>query len=109
MAKEIEKNIIGIITSEGTKIDSYTTHFIDRVIGQTSTPHPDMRLGTPVKDAKEALENPVKVDEPKVMKDGDVRQKYYGANASVVISIRDNRVIQATPRKEKNDSIHRRR
>lgn len=98
-AKEVESIIVGMVTSEGTKINSYTTHFIDRVIGQTSTSHPDMRLGTPVKDVRDALERPTVVGETKTMKDGDVRQKYYGKNASVVISIRDNRVIQTTPEK----------
>lgn len=98
-ASDVEKQIIGITTSEGTKISSYTTHFIDRVIGETSTTHERMRLGTPVVDAKDALLNPINVSEVKYMKNGDVRQKYYGERASVVISIRDNRLIQATPEK----------
>ena len=100
VALDVEKNIIGITTSEGTKIDSYTTHFIDRVIGQTSEKHIGMREGTPVVAVKDALENPIKVDPPKIMPTGDIRQRYYGRSASVVISILDNRLIQATPRKE---------
>lgn len=100
-AKEVEKSVVGMTTSKGTKISSYATHFIDRVIGQTSEPHVDMRQGTPIADAKDALENPVRVGEVITMENGDVRQKYYGLKASVVISIKDNRVIQATPRKEK--------
>ena len=100
VALDVEKNIIGITTSEGTKIDSYTTHFIDRVIGQTSEKHIGMREGTPVGAVKDALENPIKVDPPKIMPTGDIRQRYYGRSASVVISILDNRLIQATPRKE---------
>lgn len=96
---DIEKEIVGITTSKGTRIDSYATHFIDRVIGQTSTSHDGMRLGTPITDIKDALENPVRVSEVMTMKDGDVRQNYFGENASVVISIRDNKLIQATPQK----------
>lgn len=100
VALDVEKNIIGITTSEGIKIDSYTTHFIDRVIGQTSEKHTDMREGTPVADVKDALKNPIKVDPLKKMPTGDMRQRYYGRRASVVISITDRRLIQATPRKE---------
>lgn len=99
IAADIEKEIVGITTSKGTKISSYTTHFIDRVIGQTSTSHEGMRLGTSIADIKDALENPMRVSEVIIMKDGDVRQNYFGENASVVISIRDNKVIQATPQK----------
>ena len=58
-----------------------------------------MRLGTPVSDVKDALMNPIKHGKIKTMESGDIRQKYYGKNASVVISIRDNLVIQTTPEK----------
>ena len=46
-----------------------------------------------------SFNNPVRVSEVITMKDGDIRQNYFGENASVVISIRDNKVIQATPQK----------
>ena len=100
-AADAEKNIIGVITSEGVKISSFTTHFIDRVIGQTSEPHDNMRQGTPVEDVKDALENPSKDVKETIMQDGDVRQIYYGKRASVVISVTDKRVIQTSPRKER--------
>jgi hypothetical protein len=82
------------------KIDSFTTRFIDRIIGQTSTTHPGMRLGTPVQDVKDALENPIGFGDKIVMSDGDERQKYFGKRASVVISITDKKLIQATPQKD---------
>ena len=83
------------------KVGSYTTHFIDRVIGQTSTSHENMRLGTSIADVKDALIGPRKVTEPKTMPDGDVRQRYVGKRASVVVSITDKRLIQATPKSER--------
>lgn len=101
IAEDAEKNIVDITTSEGVKISSFTTHFIDRVIGQTEEPHDGMRQGTPIADVKDALENPIKLGKVVTMKDGDVRQMYIGKRASVVISITDKRVIQVTPRKEK--------
>lgn len=101
VAADVENSIVGITTSEGVKISSFTTHFIDRVIGQTEAPHEGMRQGTPITDAKDALENPSKDVKETIMKDGDVRQIYYGKRASVVISVTDKRVIQTSPRKER--------
>lgn len=98
-ASSVDKELVGITTSDGIIINSYTTHLIDRVIGQTSTSHEGMRLGTPINDVKDALQNPVRVGESKIVKDMDTRQKYYGERASVVISTRDNRIIQANPQK----------
>lgn len=100
-AADTEKELVGITTSEGMKVGSYTTHFIDRVIGQTSTSHENMRLGTSIADVKDALIGPRKVTEPKTMPDGDVRQRYVGKRASVVVSITDKRLIQATPKSER--------
>lgn len=99
IAADIEKSIVGVTTSEGVKISSYTTHFIDRVIGQTGSAHKNMRQGTPVIEAKDALINPIKVKDVITMKNGDVRQMYCGKRASVVISVTDKKVIQVTPRR----------
>lgn len=94
-AAEVEKKIIGMKTSDGIEIKSYATHFIDRVIGQTSSSHPGMRLGVPVEEAYEALKSG-KAD-PAFKIRGDLRQQYFGKTCSVVISITDNKVIQANP------------
>lgn len=99
-ANDIQKSLVGVTTSDGVVISSFTTHFIDRVIGQTSTTHPGMRLGTPVQDIKDALENPIRIGDKKIMSDGDERQKYFGNRASVVISTIDKKLIQATPQKD---------
>ena len=99
-ANDIQKSLVGVTTSDGVVISSFTTHFIDRVIGQTSTTHPGMRLGTPVQDIKDALENPIRIGDKKIMSDGDERQKYFGNRASVVISTTDKKLIQATPQKD---------
>lgn len=98
-ADEVEKKIIGMETSDGIKIESYATHFIDRVIGQTSTSHPGMRMGVPVDDAYKALKTGKPTQEKK-MKSGDVRKMYFGNSCSVVISVTDSRLIQTNPRGE---------
>ena len=93
----LKESVIGTVTPTGVKVESFATHFIDRVIGQTSTTHHGMRCGVPAEDVVDALENPLSVGPVRRMKDGDLRQKYYGANASVVVSIRDKKVIQTNP------------
>lgn len=53
-----------------------------------------------MQDVKDALENPIGFGDKIVMSDGDERQKYFGKRASVVISITDKKLIQATPQKD---------
>ena len=94
----IQELVVGTRTPTGVQIGSFSTHFIDRVIGQTSTTHPGMRCGVPVEDVVDALENPVEDGPIWRMENGDIRQKFVGANVSVVISVRDNRLISTNPR-----------
>ena len=94
----LRESVVGTVTPSGVKIESFATHFIDRVIGQTSTTHPGMRCGVAVEDVVDALENPVKVGPVRRMEDGDIRQTFYGARVTVTISIRDKCLIQTNPR-----------
>ena len=95
---EIQKRIVGTTTSTGVTIESFANHFVDRVIGQTSTPHPGMRCGVSIEDALDALESPIRLGGIRILDDGDIRQTFYGKKASVALSIRDKRVIQTNPR-----------
>lgn len=97
---EIQKRIVGTTTSTGITIGSFANHFIDRIIGQTSTPHPGMRCGVSIEDALDALQNPKSVGVTRVLEDGDIRQTLAGAKADVTISIRDKRIIQTNPNGE---------
>ncbi len=104
---DIEKTLIGIETSGGVEIKTYTTHFIDRVIGQVADPHEGKRQGTKIEEVLDALKNGKK-SEPytiKMMRNGqivnDLRQDYKGTSAKVVISISDCRIIQANPYRKK--------
>lgn len=98
VSAEIQKRIVGTTTSTGITIESFATHFVDRVIGQTSTPNPGMRCGVPIEDALDALKSPVRLGGARILDDGDIRQTFYGKKASVALSIRDKRVIQTNPR-----------
>ena len=93
----IQESVVGTRTPTGVQIESFSTHFIDRVIGQTSTTHPGMRCGVPVEDIVDALENPIRMGSARTMEDGDIRQRIYGAKAAIVLSIRDKRLIQTNP------------
>ena len=98
IAEQINSTIIGKTAANGVTIESYATHFVDRIIGQTSTSHKGMRLGVSVEDALAALLNPESYGEIHQLADGDVRQTFYGFNAVVTMSIRDKRLIQANPK-----------
>lgn len=97
VSAEIQKRIVGTTTSTGVTIESFATHFVDRVIGQTSTSHTGMRCGVSIEDVLDVLQNPVRVGATRVLKDGDIRQTLMGAKADVTISIRDKRLIQTNP------------
>lgn len=99
-AHEIQSRIVGQMTSTGIQIDGFATHFIDCIIGQTSTPHAGMRCGVSIDDALDALQNTVKAGNVRTLDDGDIRQTLYGKSACVTFSIRDKKLIQTNPWKE---------
>ena len=103
VAKRITDTLIGVTTPHGTTIQSFATHFIDRVIGQTSTSHAGMRQGVNILDVKDALENPVREGAVEYFAGGDIRQTLYGKKVAVSYSIRDKRLIQTNPRR--GDSV----
>ena len=98
IGSEIENKFVGITTKTGVAIDDFATHFIDRVIGQSSMPHPGMRCGVPMDEALDTLLNPIREGEIRYCEDGDIRQTLYGKTAAVTVSIRDGRIIQTNPR-----------
>lgn len=100
-ASEIQERIVGQTTVDGVKIESFATHFIDRVIGQTSEPHQGMREGVAIEKVLETLQSEIALT--KTMANGDVRRTYTSAEANVTISVRGQRMIQTNPRRKKNE------
>lgn len=103
-AKEIEKELIGVVLTNGEKVSSYATHFIDRVIGQTADPHKSgMRTGVPVSIVKECLLNTKNISPPYQieMPDGsiDIRINIIGEKCSVAFSTKEHKIIQTNPKK----------
>lgn len=97
----LKSELVGITTKNGVTIESFSTHFIDRIIGQTSTPHKGMRCGVSIEDAIDALVSGEPVGGIRKLANGDVRQTLRGTQAEVAISVRDKRVIQTNPRRKK--------
>jgi len=95
MAQEVEDKVIGLKTFDDIPIESYTTHFINRVIGQTSTLHEGMRMGVKVGDVCDALKNGT-VEKDYVIRD-DYRRQYIGESCSVAVSISEQKIIQVNP------------
>mgnify|MGYP003300039976 CR=1 FL=1 len=99
--KEIENTLVGITTSTDVTIQSFATHFIDRVVGNPtlSTKHKPIRRGVSISDVIDALQNPIEPVELQ-MRNGDLRQRFFGPKVSVTISVRDQRLIQVNRYKE---------
>lgn len=96
-SEALHGSVVGVTTSTGVTVESFATHFIDRVIGQTSTSHPGMRQGVPIEDVLDVLKNPARLGPARTLDDGDIRQTLYGEKAVVTLSIRDKRLIQTNP------------
>lgn len=96
-ARKIDAQLVGIAAKDGVVIRGYTTHFIDRIIGQTAEPHPGMRQGVSVEAVKDALLNADKIRETR-HKSGKISRQYFGKQASSVVSPEEGLLIQANPR-----------
>ena len=97
IARKIDAQLVGIAAKDGVVIRGYTTHFIDRIIGQTAEPHPGMRQGVSVEAVKDALLNADKIRETR-HKSGKISRQYFGKQASSIVSPKEGLLIQANPR-----------
>ena len=96
--ESVQENTIVQTTSTGVRLESFALHFIDRLIGQTSEPHPGKRLGISVEDALDALINPVSVSDVRTAPSGDKRQTFTSKKVDITISVSSKRIIQTNPR-----------
>ena len=102
-AKEITERLCGLVINNEYEIKGFVPHFIDRVIGQTSTNHPKMRLGTKIDFIEDCIHNPVNISQPhyrKTIRNNkefmDERIIFTGQYCSFVYSKADKILIQAT-------------
>ena len=97
--REIMEKLTGQKTSTGLLIKSHTTHFIDRVIGQTSTSHKDMRCGVTVDEVLDTVLNgtPGKIQ---TNARGQQSIQIVGKNNAVTINPDTGVLIQVNPKKK---------
>lgn len=93
-ARKVESQLVGLVTSDGVTIEGYVTHFIDRIIGQTSDSHTGMRQGVSIEAVKSTLLNADKTHETK-HKSGALSRKYKSTSAMVTVNPVTGRLIQA--------------
>lgn len=95
---EINKNVVGIKTSEGTTVTGQSKHFMERVIGTMKDPKTGRsRSGVTVEGIRDALEKPVKVFPVRTDPRGEKSQKYIGRNGTVSINPDKGSLIQCNP------------
>lgn len=97
-AREVEKELVGMTTSNGIEIRGYTAHFIDRIIGQVADPKKGYRTGVTVQQAKDALASS-NVENIKTRKDGKRSQVFHGFDCKVSVNPDTKMLIQTNPAK----------
>lgn len=105
-AQKANADLIGLTTKNGYTVEVYTTHFIDRVIGQVSTPHKGKRLGVPIENVVDCLLNSKEISdtyERVFVRNGekvvDQRIEFIGDKCEVAYSVTENKILQANPKK----------
>lgn len=99
---EINKNIVGVKTSEGTEVSRQSKHFMERVVGTMKDPKTGRpRSGVTIEEISDALNNPVVVRPIRVDSQGEKSQKYIGNKATVSMDPDTGILIQCNPTSEK--------
>ena len=99
VSHNIDKQIVGITAVNGLEIKGYTSHFVDRIIGQTSTPHKGMRTGVKIQDVLNTLRNG-EIKPIRTRADGKQSQQIIGINNVVTVNPETGWLIQTNPKGE---------
>lgn len=96
-ASQIDAELVGVITSDGTEIVAKSDHFVSRVIGSVE----ERRSGVEISSVREALTNPERRDSRRGKKGVSVR--YFGKEAIVTVNPDTGTIIQANPRHSRKE------
>ena len=104
-AQSLIQKLVGISNSCNIEVKGVTPHFIARVLGQTSTSHDGMRLGTKPDHIIDSLIHPLEISEPYVReaktingkKILDKRITITGEKCQVVFSLTEQVFVTAIP------------
>ena len=94
-ARKVEAQLVGLITKDGVMIREYSTHFVDRIIGQTADKHDGLRQGVSITTIKADLVDPATKIRDGVIA-GEQRQVYIGKGSKTTIAVDRGRLIQAS-------------
>ena len=94
--KEVNNNIVCILTPNGIKISELSHHGIERFIGDG-----DKRKGVSVEGVRDALVNPLDIKDIKVDSLGRKSQKFVGERATISINPETGNIIQTNPTSSK--------
>ena len=100
IGEQIDEQLVGQRTQDGTEIKGFVPHFVDRIIGQQAAndiPMPGMRRGVAIEDALEALRNPVSVGQIQISSNGLKFVTYEGRNCIVRVNPDTGMLIQCNP------------
>ena len=100
VSRNIDKQIVGITAINGLEIKGYTSHFVDRIIGQTSTSHKGMRTGVKIQDILDTLQNG-EIKPICTRTDGKQSQQIIGNNNVVTVNPETGWLIQTNPKGNK--------
>ncbi|MFR1378849.1 MAG: minor capsid protein [Clostridium neonatale] len=99
--KELNDKLIGVKTSDGVEIKSFSKHMIDRILGTSNDPKTGLpRSGTTIDGVLDALKNPLQITETKARKldkVAEISKKYIGEISTVSINPTTGNLIQSNP------------
>ena len=103
--QSVSQKLVGLKNNCNIEIKGLTPHFVARVIGQTSTDHSGMRLGTKPEHIIDTLNNPEKLSEPYFVETKsstgkrfmDKRITITGKKSRIVFSLTEQILITVIP------------
>lgn len=93
--KRLDKEVVGMTTSTGQVIKSYSDHTFDRIFGIRKDPHGKLRIGVSIEQLKQALQS------QRHLSSKQRNTKTYITNQARVIVNTKGNIVTLVPRKEK--------
>ena len=100
-AQRVYSELVGITAADGTVIEGYKTHFVDRIVGQVGADSPPIkgkRRGVTVEQVRDTLLSPVVVYPSKTDSRGRISKRFNGSECMVTIKPDDGALIQTNPK-----------
>ena len=93
--KRLDTEVVGMETSTGQVIKSYSDHTFDRILGVRKDPHCKLRIGVSIDEMRQMLESNRYLETPK-----RYSTKYISNQGYVVVN-NQGKIITLVPRKDR--------